>query len=178
MKRSEPSLMKLRNKKISHRTAGGGSEFKLSTQRVPERTLATTGRYVGYLFCTNYFRRSCMHGSPPVCTEYNLQTRQVSGPTIDVKITLRCTDSWSNVVESGTRCPVKPRRKTKNIFLTKKLKTNRKKNQTQTRTAMYLSKKDEEIDATDKEEEWIDFIKRSTEEAEEHMKKTQVTMLD
>ena len=29
---------------------------------------------------------------------------------------------------------------------------------------------DEEIDATDKEEEWIDF-KRSTEEAEEHMKK-------
>ena len=31
---------------------------------------------------------------------------------------------------------------------------------------------DEEIDATDKEEEWIDFIKRSTEEAEEHMKNT------
>ena len=40
-----------------------------------------------------------------------------------------------------TRCPVKQRRKTKNIYLIKKLKTNRRKNQTKTRTAMYLFKK-------------------------------------
>ena len=30
---------------------------------------------------------------------------------------------------------------------------------------------DEEIDKSEKEEEWIEFIKRSTKEAEEHMKK-------
>ena len=29
---------------------------------------------------------------------------------------------------------------------------------------------DEEIDATDNEEEWVEFIKRSTKDAEEHMK--------
>ena len=29
---------------------------------------------------------------------------------------------------------------------------------------------DEEIDATENEEDWIEYIKRSTKEAEEHMK--------
>ena len=33
---------------------------------------------------------------------------------------------------------------------------------------------DEEIDKCEKEEEWIEFIKRSTKEAEEHLKKTNI----
>ena len=33
---------------------------------------------------------------------------------------------------------------------------------------------DEEIDATENEEDWIDYIKRSTNEAEEHMEKHNV----
>ena len=33
---------------------------------------------------------------------------------------------------------------------------------------------DEEIDATENEEEWIEFIKRSTKEAEEHMEKHKI----
>ena len=46
--------MKLRSRRTSHRTAGGGSEFKLSTKKVTEKTLAITGQYVAYLFCTKY----------------------------------------------------------------------------------------------------------------------------
>ena len=37
---------------------------------------------------------------------------------------------------------------------------------------------DEEIDATENEEDWIEFIKRSTREAEEHVEKHKNTMLD
>ena len=33
---------------------------------------------------------------------------------------------------------------------------------------------DEEIDATENEEDWIEYIKRSTKEAEEHMKKQEI----
>ena len=44
-------------------------------------------------------------------------------------------------------------------------------NKDQDSDVSFQEEADEEIDATDKEEEWIDFIKRSTEEAEEHMKK-------
>ena len=36
---------------------------------------------------------------------------------------------------------------------------------------------DEEIDNSDKEEEWIEFIKRSTKEAQEHMKKMNIPCL-
>ena len=37
---------------------------------------------------------------------------------------------------------------------------------------MYLSwrRSEEEIDATENEEDWIEYIKRSTKKAEEHMK--------
>ena len=42
-----------------------------------------------------------MPGSHFLCTKYNLQTRQDFGLTIDVKTTLWCTESWSNVVVSG-----------------------------------------------------------------------------
>ena len=34
--------------------------------------------------------------------------------------------------------------------------------------------KDEAIDTTEKEEDWIEYIKRSTKEAEEHMKKMKI----
>ena len=51
--------------------------IQVSTKRETERTLAITGRNVGYLFCTNYLRRSCMHGSPQVFTKYNHRTRLV-----------------------------------------------------------------------------------------------------
>ena len=37
---------------------------------------------------------------------------------------------------------------------------------------------DEEIDATENEEDWIEYIKRSTKEAEEHKEKTKNPMLD
>ena len=33
---------------------------------------------------------------------------------------------------------------------------------------------DEAIDSTEKEEDWIEYIKRSTKEAEEHMKKMKI----
>ena len=36
---------------------------------------------------------------------------------------------------------------------------------------------DEEIDATENEEDWIEYIKRSTKEAEEHMERAQNKML-
>ena len=39
------------------------------------------------------------------------------------------------------RCPVQQMKKTKKIYLTKKLKTNRKKNKTKTKTVRYLSRK-------------------------------------
>ena len=45
-------------------------------------------------------------------------------------------------------------------------------NKDQDSDVSFQEEADEEIDATDKEEEWIDFIKRSTEEAEQHMKNT------
>ena len=109
MKRFDPSSTKLHNKKISHRKAGGGSESKSSTKRVTEKNLAITGQYVGYLFCTNYLRRFCMPGLLPLCTKYSLPTRLVSGPTIDVRITRRCTGFWSSAVESGVyRCTSAP----------------------------------------------------------------------
>ena len=44
-------------------------------------------------------------------------------------------------------------------------------NKDQDSDVSFQEEADEEIDATDKEEEWIAFIKRSTEEAEQHMKK-------
>ena len=42
----------------------------------------------------------------------------------------------------------------------------------------FLDEIDEAIDATEKEEDWIEYIKRSTKEAEEHMKKTEDSVLD
>ena len=62
-------------------------------------------------------------------------------------------------------------RKTAKKCLKKTLRTNRKKTQTKIRTVTYLSRKkaDEEIDATDYEEEKVEFIKRRTGDAEEHM---------
>ena len=43
-----------------------------------------------------------MHDSLPLCTKYSLLTRLVSGQTIDVRITWRCTGFRSSVVESGS----------------------------------------------------------------------------
>ena len=63
------------------------------------------------------------------------------------------------------------RPKTTRIYLTERLKTTCRKTQIKTSDVSFQEEADEEIDATDKEEEWIDFIKRSTEEAGEHMKK-------
>ena len=51
-------------------------------------------------------------------------------------------------------------------------------NKDQDSDVYFQEEADEEMDATDNEEDWVEFIKRSTEEAEEHMKKTQDTLLD
>ena len=52
-KRYGPSSMNLCSRKISPRKSGEGSEFKSSTKRVTGKTLAITGRYVGYQFYTS-----------------------------------------------------------------------------------------------------------------------------
>ena len=58
----------------------------------------------------------------------------------------------------------------------KTLKIYHSKTQTRIRTVMYLSMKKlmEKIDATENEEDWIEFIKRSTKEAEEHIEKHRI----
>ena len=74
---------------------------KSSTKRVTERILAITGQFVNYLFYTSCLRQFCMPDLLPLCTKYSLLTRLVSGLIIDVRITLRCTEFWSNDVVSG-----------------------------------------------------------------------------
>ena len=51
-------------------------------------------------------------------------------------------------------------------------------NKDQDSDVSFQEEADEEIDATDNEEDWVTFIKRSTEEADQHMGKTQTTLLD
>ena len=51
-------------------------------------------------------------------------------------------------------------------------------NEDQDSDVYFQQEADEEIDATDKEEDWIEYTKRSTKEAEEHMEKHKNKMLD
>ena len=57
--------------------------------------------------------------------------------------------------------------------LKKKPKSVQIRTRTNIKTVMCLSKKTKtkQFDTTEKEEDWIEYIKRSTKEAEEHMKK-------
>ena len=48
--------------------------------------------------------------------------------------------------------------------------TEEESNKDQDSDVSFQEEADEEIDATDNEEEWVEFIKRSTKDAEEHMK--------
>ena len=45
-------------------------------------------------------------------------------------------------------------------------------NKDQDSDVSFQEEADEEIDATENEEDWVEFIKRSTKDAEEHMKNT------
>ena len=62
-------------------------------RQVTERIQAITGQYVAYQSFTSCLPQFCMPGLHLLCTKYSIQTREAAGPTIDVKITLRCTES-------------------------------------------------------------------------------------
>ena len=102
---SGQSSTKLRSRRTSHQEAGEKSESKSFTKRVTEKTQVTTGQSVVCQCCTSCLPQYYMLDSPLACTECNLPTKQGFGPTIDVTITLWCTECWSNVVASGVyRC--------------------------------------------------------------------------
>ena len=100
-KKSGQSSTKLRSKKTSHLKACQRSVSRSSTKKVTGKIHAITGRSAACQFYTSCLPQFYMPGLHLVCTEYKLQTRQVSGLTIDVKTTLRFTEFWSNVVVSG-----------------------------------------------------------------------------
>ena len=64
------------------------------------------------------------------------------------------------------------RRRQKSTKLTKKLKRAQiKLKQKQDRDVSFQEDIDDAIDTTEKEEDWIEYMKRSTKEAEDYMKK-------
>ena len=71
------------------------------------------------------------------------------------------------------RVPKKKTKKPKKLPRTKRRKKVRNKTRkNQDSDVSFQEDADEEIDATENEEDWIEYIKRSTKEAEEHMENT------
>ena len=104
-KKSGPSSMKLCSRKTSHQNVGEKPVSKSSTKKETGKIQAITGQSAACRSYTSCSLQLCMLGLHLLCIKNNLLTRQDLGLTIDVKTTLRFTESWSNVVVSGVyRC--------------------------------------------------------------------------